>query len=140
MAAQLRRFEVDVVATDLNSTGTSMYTFSVGSHAATAPMEALSAVDAVRKYPDRDVFCSWPSLGESWLTDAAKAMQPGRLLFYIGEGYGGCTADDSFHELIGDTGEFEDVDYVPMAQFFGINDNLLVYRRLDPTQKPLLTA
>jgi hypothetical protein len=140
MATQLRRFEIDVVATDLNATGTSMYSFSVGSHDANvAPMETLCAVDAVRKYPDRDVFCSWPSLNEPWLTEAADAMQPGRLLFYVGEGYGGCTADDSFHELV-QSPAFEEVEYIPMAQFFGINDNLTVYRRLAPAKPPLLTA
>lgn len=131
LASQLRRFEIDVVATDLNAEapeGETQYGFRVGAH---HRVERMTALDAVQTYADRDVFCSWPSLDGSWLTEAAKTLQPGRLLFYVGEGDGGCTADDSFHELVGEeSGQYEQVDFFGMVQFYGINDNLWVYRRL----------
>lgn len=124
-ASQLARFGVDIVATDLNTEHG--YRFNIGEH---RQIETLSAIDAVRVYPDRDVFSCWPSLGEDWLFEAARMIRPGRLLFYIGEGYGGCTADDKFHEFVGNPNEFEEVEVVDMVQFYGINDDLYVYRRL----------
>jgi hypothetical protein len=136
MASQLRRFEIDVIATDLDPGDEPYYGFEIGTH---HTVEKISAIDAVNKYSDRDLFCSWPSLGKSWLSEAATELEPGRLLFYVGESYGGCTADDTFHELVDpDNGHFERVDLFDMVQFCGISDNLWVYRRLPNATAPEL--
>jgi hypothetical protein len=86
-------------------------------------VQKMSAKAAVLKYPDHDVFCSWPSYRGEWFTEAVKAMQPGRLLYYIGEGYGGCTAADSFHAL-----KLKRVDDVDIPRWRGMNDYLQVFR------------
>lgn len=88
--------------------------------------EGLDAVDAVKAYPDRDVLCVWPSLGESWATRAAQAMAPGRTLYYVGE-WCGCTADESFHEYLEDA--FDEVMLVAIPVFVGVHDNLMIYRK-----------
>ena len=43
------------------------------------------------------------------------------------EGYGGCTADDSFHQLLDD--EWDEDQEVDLPQWDGIHDRLTVYRR-----------
>lgn len=43
----------------------------------------LQGKTAVRRWPDRNVFCSWPSLRETWLRQAARAMRPGRVLLAV---------------------------------------------------------
>lgn len=61
----------------------------------------MDATEAVVKHPERAVLCSWPSLGETWLTDAVKSMKKDQVLIVIGESNGGCTASDCFFDLIG---------------------------------------
>lgn len=88
--------------------------------------ESLDAVRAVEAYPDRDVLCVWPSLGESWAMRAAQAMAPGRTLYYVGE-WRGCTADDDFHEYL--EAAFDEVMLVAIPVFAAVHDNLMIYRK-----------
>ena len=44
------------------------------------------------------IILSWPCLGSSFAFEVAKAMVPGQILIYQGEGPGGCTADDDFFD------------------------------------------
>lgn len=52
----------------------------------------------------------------------------GQTLAYVGEGEGGCTADDDFFKLLHDN--FEPVGDAPLPQWEGIHDHLTVYRRI----------
>lgn len=47
------------------------------------PVERLTGDEAVRKYPERDVFCSWPTDGDGWALGMAWAMRPGQRLAVI---------------------------------------------------------
>jgi hypothetical protein len=49
----------------------------------------------------------------------------GRTLAFIGEGEGGCTADDEFFRLL-ETGE--EVESIPLPQWDGLHDHLTIYR------------
>lgn len=51
----------------------------------------------------------------------------GDTLVYIGEGGGGCTGDDLFHEILGEEWHVEDFYEIP--QWYGIHDDLYVYKR-----------
>ena len=51
----------------------------------------------------------------------------GDHVIYVGEGEGGCTADDDFHELLDK--EWEEVEQVKLPQWWGIHDTLTVYHR-----------
>lgn len=58
------------------------------------------AVRFVKKNGDADMFVvSWPYMNDLcyriW-----KNMKPGQYMLYIGEAYGGCTADDSFFNAV----------------------------------------
>lgn len=51
----------------------------------------------------------------------------GDTVIYIGEGRGGCTGDDSFHEKLKFEYKLVDVYWIP--QHFGIHDQLYIYKR-----------
>src|SRR5579859_3595728 len=107
----------DVVATDLHPAGGSQYAFGP---ARWTQIEALGAVEAVRAYPDRNVFCSWPSEQEGWMAEAARAMRPGRCLALIGYDRGGVTGDEALFDLL-DEG-FEPAGQFAIPQFPGKRD------------------
>lgn len=46
------------------------------------------------------VLMSWPNYSSTFAYNIVKNMVPGQTLIYIGEGYGGCTADDNFFEYM----------------------------------------
>lgn len=48
------------------------------------------------------VLMVWPPYDQSFAFDIAKAMFPGQLLIFEGEGEGGCTGDDKFFEYVSD--------------------------------------
>lgn len=69
----------DVVATD---PGLQAFPFSLGHYRPVLPLQGKTAV---RRWPARNVFCSWPSYDATWLRQAARAMRPGRTLFVVRE-------------------------------------------------------
>jgi len=83
--------------------------------------------EAVRQHPDRSLLLCWPTYGDRWAAKALAAYQ-GDQLFYIGEGEGGCTADDEFFSLRG--AEWEDAGDCPAhVSYSGIHCYLTEYRR-----------
>jgi SAM-dependent methyltransferase len=48
------------------------------------------------------VLLVWPPYDKSFAFDIAKAMHPGQLLIFEGEGAGGCAGDDKFFEYVSD--------------------------------------
>lgn len=48
------------------------------------------------------VLLIWPPYDQPFAFDIAKAMQPGQLLIFEGEGADGCTGDDKFFEYVAD--------------------------------------
>ncbi|WP_416150754.1 hypothetical protein ACM26V_07240 [Salipaludibacillus sp. HK11] len=88
----------------VNVVGTDNYSW-FGSDLWNVPLTdilALDAVDAVRTYgKDIDLLiCSWPWLDQT-MYQVAKLLSeinPSARIVYIGEGWGGLTADDHFHQ------------------------------------------
>lgn len=124
-AHQLRRVGVDVVATDLHA-AQNEYRQAIGAH---SPVMRMSAIEAIKAYPDRDVLAIWPCYHRNWLEKAIDHMKPGQLLFYVGEGSGGCTATDGFFRKTSDPRVFDTVEEHYLAQWPGIHDNLIVFRK-----------
>jgi hypothetical protein len=118
----ISRAGVDVVATD-KIVSTTPYGQGVGKF---HPVHRSSAVRAITNNPDRDVLVVWPCYNRRWPYYAAKAIAPGRVLFYIGEGHHGCTADSTFHRYIEN---FEDIATVDIPQFDGMHDRLFIKRK-----------
>lgn len=50
-------------------------------------------------FPDV-ILLSWPDYDTSFASQILEKMKPGQTLVYIGEGYGGCTGDDRFFDLL----------------------------------------
>jgi hypothetical protein len=80
MTRLMRHRGIDVVGTDINDEA---YSFACG---AWDPLqEKLTAIEAVRYYSERTVFCAWPSLHEDWFHKALKAMSKGQRLIAVEE-------------------------------------------------------
>ena len=91
-------------------------------------VEKLKSGDAVKKYNDRNVFMAWPPYDTSMAYEAAKEIELGRYLIYVGEGYGGCTGDDQFFNELRD--KFEKVEDISIPQWCGIHDYCQVYKKI----------
>ena len=55
------------------------------------------------------------------------ATYKGDCLVYVGEGFGGCTADDDFFMSLDDGWEL--VKEIQILQWFGMHDTMMVYER-----------
>lgn len=74
-------------------------------------------------FSDYDVIImSWPNYQSNAPAQVLKRMKPRQILMYCGEGHGGCTADDEFHEIL-DTWKRIEHDH-------GLFDNGLSFRSI----------
>jgi hypothetical protein len=86
-------------------------------------IEKLNSVEAVRKYPKRNLLTVWPDYNSSWAADALDIFT-GQVVIYMGEGPGNATADDRFHELLDQ--RFGNQEFIPMPHFEYSYDRLLL--------------
>jgi len=121
--------DCDIIATDIGRGSETLIKskqwFDMGTHFS---VKKMSAQTAMKKWPDRTLFFCWPSYDEPWPTEALKNLKFGKHVIYIGEGEGGCTADDEFHQELRD--KFEEVEDISIPQWRGIHDNLWVYKKV----------
>jgi hypothetical protein len=75
---------------------------------------------------ERTLFLCWPPYGSD-MAFQCLANYRGRYLIYIGEGYGGCTANDIFHEKLEE--EWREIECIDIPQWLYIHDRLIVYER-----------
>jgi hypothetical protein len=94
-AWQLAQAGVDVVAYDPHPPAADNQYCKHGPY---APV-AVGGPGAVTLHPDRALLMVWPPYGGAHAEEALRAYR-GDLLLYAGEGWGGCTADDGFYELL----------------------------------------
>jgi hypothetical protein len=83
---------------------------------------------ALRDHPERTLLLCWPSYELDWAAQALE-LHRGEHMVYVGEGPGGCTANDRFHELL--DAFYEEIRSIRIPQWFGLHDGLTIYRRLD---------
>lgn len=129
-ARLLRDHGAAVVATD-SSPGAAWSKADeyVGTYTA---VESLDALDAIARYPDSDVLMiAWPPYGTPMAAQALRAFK-GERLVYIGEGRGGCCADDEFFRLLDLEWHWWRTTQIP--QWPGIHDALYFARRLPVTR------
>lgn len=90
---------------------------------------SLNAVTLHRKLDEFQnsalMFC-WPPYADPMAFKTLKTYK-GNKVIYIGEGHGGCTADDAFHELLWN--QFELVKEVNIPQFNGLHDKMWFFER-----------
>lgn len=89
---------------------------------------AKGSVEVLDRFPDHVLMISWPPHDSPFARDALAAYR-GDTFIYIGEGIGGCTADDDFFALLED--EWEEVAglFAEFVSWSGINDAITIYRR-----------
>jgi hypothetical protein len=89
----------------------------------------MKANDAAGLYPGRALMLCWPPYDTPMAAEAL-ATYAGNTVIYIGEGYGGCTGNDKFHQLLEE--QWEAVDNYHIPQWIGIHDYVCIYRRQQP--------
>jgi hypothetical protein len=119
---ELQKAGVDIIATDIEPTDQNHYKFTKF----WVPVEQLDGVAAVEKYPGRSLLIVWPDYTATWSADVLKAYKGDRVI-YVGEGGGGCTACDEFHDYLDE--HFILTDELGLYQFSGIHDRLEIWER-----------
>lgn len=84
-------------------------------------------LQAVKKAAEqkRALFFCWPEYDKPWAHQYLETFikHGGRRVIYVGEGSGGCCADDAFHELLD---QYQVVETHDIPRWAGINDYLQV--------------
>lgn len=75
---------------------------------------------------ERTLFLCWPPYNTEMAINALKRYE-GSTLIYIGEGYGGCTGCDDFHDLLEEEWDIKEV--IDLPSLYGIRDDLYIYTR-----------
>lgn len=96
-------------------------------------IEDIDCIKAIEKYgADRDVIImSWPFMDDNAYKClmTMRKINPEAVMICIGEGYGGCTADDSFYDAIN---EIDDEDTKRInenyIQWFGLHDRIYIIK------------
>jgi len=115
----------DIIATDISPDKNNGWCRKGKYH---CNVEKLSAIEAIQKYPDRNVFMAWPPYDHPMAHEVVNEMKIGNYLIYVGEGHGGCTGDDKFFDKL--YGDFEEEEEVKMFQWWGIYDHCTVYKKI----------
>lgn len=90
-------------------------------------VEQMSHQDAMQAYGHYGVLMlAWPPYDESMAAETLKTFR-GNKLVYVGEGSGGCTADDEFCSIL--TSNWQNVGRVNIPQWWGIHDDLSLWVR-----------
>lgn len=82
--------------------------------------------NAVRQHQERTLFLCWPPYRSGMAMACLKDYEGGTVI-YVGEGDGGCTGDDRFHEAL--ERNWECIRMVDIPQWFGMHDQMYVYKR-----------
>lgn len=112
-----------VLAYDKHITGNHYFKEKVGYHYSVMEGDE-SVLDSYTE--EYNLFLCWPDYDCEWAFNALKCFK-GQYVIYIGEGYGGCTADDDFHEEL--ERYWERVEEHDLKQWWAIHDELTVYKR-----------
>jgi hypothetical protein len=117
--------DVDIIATDICPSKENKW---CKGEKLFMPVEQISAKKAIQKYPGRNVFLAWPPYDKPMGYEVAKAMKPERILIYIGESEGGCTADDKFYQYIAKSFNEIKTD-VDIERWWGLHDYVQIYQK-----------
>lgn len=82
--------------------------------------------ELLTKHPAKTLLLSWPCYKSAFAYNCLKSFK-GATVVYIGEGMGGCTANDAFHNRL--ARGWSEVDFVAIPRWDCINDWMTVYER-----------
>jgi len=84
------------------------------------------SIPELADHPGSTLFLCWPDYDSSFAFDALKAYK-GERVIYVGEGEGGCTGDDAFHERL--NRKWNHIGNVELPQWPGIHDFMSIWER-----------
>ncbi len=117
--ALMRQRSIDVIGTDPDDQG---WWERVGQY--DSQQIKLGARQALQRWPERTVFCSWPSYKETWFLQTLRVMQVGRYLILIEED--SCADDKTWKYR---DRNFELLTPIKVPAWPGMNDRCGVWRR-----------
>lgn len=85
--------------------------------------------EVLSKHPDRAALFVWPPHDDPMAFEGLRTHNEagGDNVAYVGEGRGGCTGDDKFHDLL--RGDYDLVNDIEIPHRSGIHDRLYLYNR-----------
>ncbi len=89
------------------------------------PVE-VGTPEILREHGDRTLLLVWPPYDEPMASDCLRNWT-GKYVCYVGEGYGDCTGDDTYHETLDRC--FTLVDHFPLSTWPGVHDSFFLYKR-----------
>jgi hypothetical protein len=89
-AYEFKKNGLDIVATDPEPACKDF--FPAGAKCWTEIIK-MTAIEAIRTYPDRTLLICWPGYTEHWACKLLRAFK-GNTVIYVGEGQSGCCATD----------------------------------------------
>jgi len=114
LAKALKHYNVNIVATDNKPWETSPI-FEV---------EKLDAVAAAKHAADFEIMImSWPPYDDAIAIETCRAWGSSRPIVYIGEGPGGCNANDEFFDHFA---EIKNQPEISLPRWYGLRDYLSV--------------
>ena len=127
----LKDKNIDIIATDNYSWGSEAYNWNKNKNYWT-DIENLDCIKAIEKYKDRDiVIMSWAYMDENAYKCLLKMreVKPNMVMVVIGEGEGGCTADDDFFNEYKEI-RSKDLDYINLLyqRWDGLYDHIMVVK------------
>jgi hypothetical protein len=118
LSKALLECDIDIIATD-NFSWDKQHT----NLTPLCEIEKIDAVEAVRKYKDRDVLIvSWPPYDDSTICDVCKLWK-NKPIIYIGEGDGGCNAPENFWNNFK---EIENQPKINFPQWYTLHDSIYI--------------
>lgn len=78
------------------------------------------------QHRDRTLFLCWPPYRSNMASNCLRWHKSQRII-YVGEGNGGATATNAFHDHL--TKNFEEIQSLAIPQWVGLHDRLWVYER-----------
>ena len=81
--------------------------------------------EKISRHPKHTLFLCWPYM-DSMAYRCVKDYEGSHVVF-VGEGWGGCTADDRFFEFMNE--HFDVIEEVDIPHYPAVHDYLILYRR-----------
>lgn len=122
-AYMLTQYGANVVAYDLAVPGVHNNTWG---HQRTWFNVQHGDVLSINQHQNRTLMLCWPPYDHP-MSESVVKLYTGRKVIYIGEGSGGCTGSEAFHELLDNN--FHEVDTIELPQWDGIHDRVYLLER-----------
>ena len=81
---------------------------------------------SINQHQNKGLMLCWPPYDHP-MSEAILKLYTGSKVIYIGEGSGGCTGSEAFHELL--ETDFTEIDCIDIPQWDGIHDRVYLLER-----------